>query len=103
MKYTIIRTDKADEQLRDIIFYIAEDSGSVEIALAYLDKLEKAIRNLEEFPYAGSTPRYSILRKQGYLVLIVEKHLVFYKINEEKKEVIIYSIVDGRREYKNLI
>ncbi|MCM1305357.1 MAG: type II toxin-antitoxin system RelE/ParE family toxin [Lachnospiraceae bacterium] len=103
MKYTIIRTDKADEQLRDIIFYIAEDSGSAEIALAYLDKLEKAIRNLEEFPYAGATPRYSILRKQGYLVLIVEKHLVFYKINEEKKEVIIYSIVDGRREYKNLI
>ena len=26
MEYKILRTDKADEQLRDIIFYIAEDS-----------------------------------------------------------------------------
>lgn len=38
MKYKIIRTDKADEQLRDIIFYIAEDSGDIDIALRYLDK-----------------------------------------------------------------
>lgn len=103
MKYSIVRTDKAEEQLRDIIFYIAEDSGSVDAALGYLDNLEKAIMQLENFPYTGAKPRYSILRKQGYFVLIVEKHLVFYKVNEEKKTVVIYTVVDGRREYRNLI
>ncbi len=103
MKYSIIRTDKAEEQLRDIIFYIAEDSGSVEVALGYLDKLEKNIMNLADFPYTGVKPRYSILRKQGYLVLNVERHLVFYKVDEKKKIVIIYSVMDGRREYQNLI
>ncbi len=103
MKYKIIRTDKADEQLREIIFYIADDSGSADIALNYLDKIEKAIGRLEEFPLSGNVPRYSILRKQGYGVLIVEKHLVFYKVNETEKVVTIYAIVDGRREYKNLI
>ena len=41
MKYNIIRTDKADEQLREIIFYIADDYGSIDIALDYLDKIEK--------------------------------------------------------------
>ncbi len=103
MKYKILRTDKAEEQLRDIIFYIAEDSGSVDIALRYLDKLEEAILNLVDFPYSGVRPRYSILRKQGYLVLNVKKHLVFYKVDEEKKEITIYSVVDSRREYKNLL
>jgi len=103
MKYKIIRTDKADEQLRDIIFYIADDSGSIDIALNYLDKIENAINRLKEFPMSGSEPRYSILRKQGYKVLIVERHLIFYKVNESKKIVIIYAIVDGRREYRNLI
>lgn len=103
MKYKIIRTDKADEQLREIIFYIAEDSGSIDIALNYLDRIEKAINGLEGFPMSGSIPRYSILKKQGFRVLIVERHLVFYKVNEVKKTVIIYAIVDSRREYKNLI
>ncbi len=103
MKYRIVRTDKADEQLREIIFYIADDSGSVDIALGYLEKLEKAMNRLADFPMSGNIPRYSILRKQGYRVLTVERHLVFYKIDETKKEVIIYAVVDGRREYKNLI
>lgn len=101
--YKIIRTDKAEDQLRDSIFYIADDSGDMDIALGYLDKIETAINRLQEFPESGSIPRYSILRKQGYRVIIVEKHLVFYKINEEDKTVIIYAIVDGRREYMNLI
>lgn len=103
MKYKIIRTDKADEQLREIIFYIADDSGSVDIALNYLNKIETAIKRLEEFPMSGSVPRYSILRKQGYRVLVIERHLVFYKVNESEKIVTIYAVVDGRREYKNLI
>jgi len=102
MMYKILRTDKAEDQLRDIIFYIANESG-VDVALRYLDKIETAINRLQVFPKSGSVPRYSILKKQGYRVVIVERHLVFYKINEEGKTVIIYAIVDSRREYKNLI
>ncbi len=101
--YKILRTDKAEDQLRDIIFYIADDSGNIDIALRYLEKIETAINRLQEFPNSGGIPRYSILKKQGYRVVIVEKHLAFYKVNEEDKTVIIYAIVDGRREYKNLI
>ena len=103
MKYRIVRTDKADEQLRDIIFYIAEDSGDIETALNYLNEIEKAINQLADFPMSGSIPRYSILRKQGYRVLVVERHLVFYKVNDDAKTVIVYAIVDGRREYRNLL
>lgn len=101
--YKILRTDKAEDQLRDVIFYIADDSENIDTALRYLEEIETAINHLQEFPNSGSIPRYSILKKQGYIVVIVEKHLVFYKVNEEDKTVIIYAIVDGRREYKNLI
>lgn len=103
MKYQILRTDKFEEQLREIILYIANDSGSVDIALNYLDKIENSIIRLEDFPTSGSLPRYSVLRKQGYRVLIVERHLVFYKINETLSTVILYAIMDSRREYQNLI
>ena len=99
--YKIARTDKAEDQLREAIFYIAEDSGNVDVALAYLSKIENAINRLQEFPKSGSLPRYSILKKQGYRVLVVERHLVFYRINEVDRLVVIYAI--GRREYLNLI
>jgi toxin ParE1/3/4 len=103
MKYKILRTDKAEEQLREIIFYTADDSGNIDIALGYLDKLETAINRLQEFPDSGNIPKYSILKKQGYRIVIVERHLVFYKISEADKLVTVYAIVDGRIEYRNLI
>lgn len=101
--YQIVRTEKADNQLRDLIYYIADDSGSVDVALNYLGKLETAMMRLCEFPESGSTPRYAILRKQGYKVLIVERHLAFYKVDNINKVVTIYAVVDSRQEYKNLI
>ncbi len=103
MKYKIVRTDKADDQLREIIYYIADDSGSIDVALNYLNKIEKAIDRLNDFPMSGSLPKYSILRKQGYRVLIVERHLIFYKVNCNERIVTVYAIVDSRQEYKNLI
>ena len=103
MKYRILRTDKANDQLYSILQYIAEDSGSVELALKYLDGLEAEIRKLETTPHMGSRPRYSILRKQGYRVLIIRRHLVFYKSDDERQEVIIYAVVDSRQQYLNLI
>lgn len=103
MKYRILRTDKANDQLYSILQYIAEDSGSVELALKYLGVLEAEIRKLETTPHMGSRPRYSILRKQGYRVLIIRRHLVFYKSDDERQEVIIYAVVDSRQQYLNLI
>ena len=35
-------------------------------------------------------------------VLIFEKDLVFYKVNEARKEVIIYAVVDQRQDYLNI-
>lgn len=103
MTYEVLRTDVADEQLNEIIRYIAIDSGSADVALNYLDKLESSIMSLSEFSERGSLPRYAVLRRRGYRVLVVGKHLVFYKVCRDIKKVIIYAIVDGRRNYKGLI
>lgn len=64
MQYHILRTDKFEDQLRDIIFYIADNSGDINIANSYLDKIEKAVIRLGDFPYSGKVPRYSILKTQ---------------------------------------
>ena len=103
MAYRIVRTAKADEQLRDIVLYRAEVAGNAEAALEFLDRLKQKIDRLADFPESGSFPRYGALRARGYRVLIAEKHLVFYKVDEERKMVIVYAIVDGQRDYLNLI
>lgn len=102
MKYNVVRTDVADSQIRSIILYVAEKFGN-DIALKKLNDLKKSILALENNPHMGTAPKYLVLKRQGYRVLILEKDLVFYKINEDKKEVIIYAVVDQRQDYLNII
>ena len=103
MKYNVLRTGTAEQDLLSIINYIADDNKDISIALNYLDKLEHSIMNLSEFPHIGVVPRYKSLRVQGFKVLIVESHLAFYKVDDTKKEVIIYRILHGKQDYKNMI
>ena len=102
MKYIVIRTDTADALIRNIVLYIAENFGN-EIALNKLDDLEKSILKLEDNPYIGTEPRYTVLKRQGYKVLIPEKDLVFYKIDENQKAVTVYAVVDQRQDYLSII
>ena len=102
MKYHIIRTDTADADIRKIILYIAQNFGN-DVALQKLDKMEQQIFRLGSDPYIGIAPRYPALKRQGYKVLILEKDLVFYKINEATKEVIVHAVVDQRQDYLNII
>ena len=103
MSFQVFLTDKANDQLNNIVNYIAGETQNIDIALNYLKKIEQSILELSEFPYIGVKPRYSILKKQGYRVLIIDKLLVFYKVKESSESVIIYAIFNEKQEYRNLI
>ena len=102
MRYKVIRTDTADAGIRKIILYVAQNFG-YNVALEKLNEIEKRILELGDDPYIGTDPRYLVLKRQGYKVLILEKDLVFYKIDEEKKTVVVYAVVDQRQDYLNII
>lgn len=101
-KYTVMRTDTADSLIHKIILGVAQNFGA-EIALEKLGELEKQLMLLADDPYIGVEPRYMILRRQGYKVLITDKNLVFYKIDEKKKVVTVYAVVDQRQDYLNIL
>lgn len=102
MEYTVTRTDTADAGIRKIILYIAQNFGNA-VALEKLDEIERRILELGNDPYIGTEPRYLTLKRQGYKVLILEKDLVFYKIDEGNKQVVVYVVIDQRQDYLNII
>lgn len=102
MKFKVERTDTADSLIHKIVLFIAENFGN-DIALDRLDYLEKSIMNLGDNPYIGAEPRYNVLKRQGYLVLILEKDLVFYKVDDKKKIITVYAVVDQRQDYLSII
>ena len=74
MKYNVIRTDTADAGIRKIILYVAQNFGN-KVALEKLNEIEKRINQLGDDPYIGTEPRYLVLKRQGYKVLMLRIYL----------------------------
>jgi len=102
LNYKVERTDTADSLIRNLVLFVAENFGN-DVALEKLDDMEECMMSLGNNPYLGVKPKYNVLKRQGYLVLILEKNLVFYKVDDDKKLVTIYAVVDQRRDYMSII
>lgn len=87
MKYKVIRTETADAHIRKIILYVAENFGN-EVALRKLEELEQSILDLGNNPSMGLEPRYMVLKRQGYKVLILEKIWCFIRLMRLKKKLL---------------
>jgi len=101
--HKVVYSDVAKEQLDPIAMYIAQDSGDVDTALCYYDRIETGVSRLSGFPYLGTSPSDSILRLQGYRMPVVERHLVFYKVSDDEEKVYISGIFHSRMEYRFLL
>ncbi len=102
MSYSVVRTDKFNDQLIDIIMYINNAFSKTE-AVEYLEYIENQINNLREFPLIGVVPRYQSIAKQGYRALICKQNIIFYKIDEAKQQIVLHIIVSAKRNYLDLI
>ena len=65
--------------------YAAQNFGNT-VALEKLNQIEKQILELGEEPYIGTEPRYRVLKRQGYRVLVLEKDLFFTKLMKKIKK-----------------
>ena len=74
-------TTSAKEDLLQLNVYLINEFG-VDQADKALLKIRKEIEQLLTYPLLGVVPRYRSLRLQGYRYLIVEKHYIFYKIQD---------------------
>ena len=102
-RYPIFWTDIATEQLMENIRSIALDSGSPEIALSVMEEIETKVKLLETTPLIGAIPKYLTLKRRGFRYLIVSKYLIFYKVDEDKKRVIIHAVFHEKQNYLRLL
>ena len=98
-KYSVILLSTAEQDLKDLLFFIAADN--VAAALAQGDRIEKKLRALSTYPRLGKVPNDEKLARLDYRVVVVDNYLIFYKIS--RKTVLIYRIVHGARDVPGLL
>lgn len=98
-KYTLRLLGIAEQDLAEIITYIAADN--LKAAEDLLARFEKALHNLGEHPHIGRIPDDAELLRLRYRHLIVDNYLVFYVV--ERRNIIVHRITHGARDYKGFL
>ena len=102
-RYTICLTPIADQDIEEISDYIAYELKNEIAAVDFLEKLEYQILRLEEFPFSCEVVTEKLLRLKGYRKLLVNNDIVFYIVDEQKREVDIVRVLYAMRAYKDLL
>ena len=94
MSFTVRFTRLAEQDLDEIIHYIAKENPHQ--ALRFVDELEKrAVQTLEVFPRSGSV--YKDLR-----FLSFDNYVVVYDIDETDSKVNILLVTEGHRQWREI-
>ena len=89
-------TNQAKSDLYDIYRFIARDS--TRYAQIQIENIQNAVSNLAIFPLMGRiVPEFPHL---PYREILAGNYRVLYRLEEEKDQVIVMSVVHGRRLLK---
>ena len=97
-QYEIRLLRLAEEDLTEIISYVAADRPSVAEKLLSRFNLKLAV--LVASPHVGHLPHALSLKQLGYRYLVLDNYLIFYVIDGHV--IYIHRIIHGARDYKNL-
>ena len=91
-KYRVKVTPRAALDIDNIYCYIADEFKAIGSAESHADELENAILSLDTMPYRGAERKVGAFSKKGYRQLLVKKFTIIYRIDEERKTVIIVTV-----------
>lgn len=100
-KYNIVVNPEAEDDLDDIIDYLA--TLSEQAAVKYYDLIIEKINDLSEIPERCPLMKDTQLQLRGYRTMQVKNYIVFYVIISKTVEIEIRRILHSRRRYERLL
>ena len=99
MSYIVRFTETAKNDLREIAFYIADQSKEPAIAKSFVLEMRETSHRLTELPGQGALPKDRILRSMGYRYLTHKGYLIFYLTDEQKHIVDVMAIFHEKQDH----
>src|SRR5271170_7657858 len=102
MRYKVIFLNSAEHDLIDLRAYIL-NNFSTEVWLTTYTNIKKVVRNLQKFPFAGSTLPEKIkkLNLTQYRQILSGMNRIIYEVRQDT--IYIHIIVDARRDFNALL
>ena len=103
MIYTVRITTPAQNEMRGIYRYIAEDLQTPVAAGRRISLIDEKIQSLKENPNRVPLVRDEYLASRGYRMIAAKNHLVFFIIREQAEAVSVMRVLYGRRDWLRIL
>jgi toxin ParE1/3/4 len=91
-----IRSPQADSDLDDTWYYVASESGSVEIADRLIDSITEQFLLLARYPHVGRRRDEDL--REGLRSFPVRDYVIFYRVQDA--DVVILRVLHGSGDVK---
>ena len=99
--YKIIILPEAQQDIRNIVLYIAIELASPYTALNLQDTFEEAINSLSTMPERYKTLDEEPWKSKGIRRFQVKSYFIYYLVNKSENIVKILAVIYVRRDQKN--
>ena len=101
--YFVNITDIAEQDILSAVKYIADVLKAPIAANNLLDEIERHEEILENTPNIYPYVHDEYLAEKGLRFVMIKKYIIFYTVNENKKEVNVIRFLHSRRDWHNIL
>jgi len=94
-------SEEAKQDLKEIVLYLNDFSAL--IASKYYKMIKQKLKELRELPTWYSFARPERLKEQGVRWTFVRNYIIFFTVDEAKKEVRVRRILYAKRNFDDLV
>ena len=103
MKFKVIISDEALEDIQAVFYYISNTEGLPITAQHWLESVETAVKSLTEHPYLYPKYDFQIPNLAPLRKLVVGKYLVLYTVEDYLKLVSVLRVLSTRRNILSIL
>ena len=91
-KYKVKVNPRAIRELDHIYEYIANEKLAPENAKGQVDRIKKAVLNLDTFPQSHQERNEGRYAGKGYIQLVIDNYIAIFRIDEPSKTIYVVTI-----------
>jgi len=103
IRYKVIASDVADQDLIEIGRYIASQFSSPMTALKMMNTIEEALLELSNMPHRCSLVDDEHLSAMGYRKIYIKNYTAFFTIDDKSMIVNIERVLYTRRDWVHIL
>lgn len=102
-KFNFQLSQKAENDLNDIIRYLAVDLANPKAASTFLEKFQSAVDEVRLFPQSGSPVPNDFLNGINIRKVLIGNFIMYYLPDDTEQTIFVVRIVYGRRNLEEIL